>query len=650
MRGPRKPESLWLVTLLLFGLTGCGRGVPPADEEHEHSGIAVTVRTDQTELFFEYRPMVAGAPGESWAIHVTRLSDFKPVTEGSLSLYLQKQDGQGHPFISEAPTRPGIFLPAPSLPEPGVYRVIMEVHSPPLTDRIDAGEITVYASEAEIPHEEEDDAGGGISFLKEQQWPIDFSVVAVERRELVTSVQVSGEVLPVPRKMAEVAAPIDGLVLAEANLSASVSGERVKMGQILATLSPTGGDDSFAETKALVERLVREVERASRLYDAEAIPEKRLVEARAQLAVAQSRLDAMGSAEDGYHYFVRAPISGIVAKRELSSGSRVAAGDHLFTIIDASEVWVRLRVPSRYAEQASKEHVAAPIDGLVLAEANLSASVSGERVKMGQILATLSPTGGDDSFAETKALVERLVREVERASRLYDAEAIPEKRLVEARAQLAVAQSRLDAMGSAEDGYHYFVRAPISGIVAKRELSSGSRVAAGDHLFTIIDASEVWVRLRVPSRYAEQASKATGALFTVEGSTRRYRADRIQSIGSMIDPDSRTLPVTAVVKNPDASLKIGMFAQAYLHIGGSRAGVTIPNKAIQNEDAVPVAYVQVGGETFERRVLRLGPTDGEYTIVAEGVEEHDHVVTLGAYQVYLSSLSTSDIATEGHAH
>ncbi len=76
MRGPRKPESLWLVTVLLFGLTGCGRGVAPADEEHEHGGIAVTVRTDQTELFFEYRPMVAGAPGESWAIHVTRLSDF----------------------------------------------------------------------------------------------------------------------------------------------------------------------------------------------------------------------------------------------------------------------------------------------------------------------------------------------------------------------------------------------------------------------------------------------------------------------------------------------------------------------------------------------------------------------------------------------
>ncbi|MFB3132501.1 MAG: hypothetical protein ACE10K_08275, partial [Rhodothermales bacterium] len=182
MGGLRKTESLCFVTVLLFGLTGCGRGVLPADEEHEHGGIAVTVRTDQTELFFEYRPMVAGAPSESWAIHVTRLSDFKPVTEGSLSLRLQKQEGQTHTFTSEAPTRPGIFLPAPSLPESGVYRVIMEIRSPPLTDRIDAGEITVYASEAEIPHDEEVDGGGTISFLKEQQWPIVFDVEQVERR------------------------------------------------------------------------------------------------------------------------------------------------------------------------------------------------------------------------------------------------------------------------------------------------------------------------------------------------------------------------------------------------------------------------------------------------------------------------------------
>ena len=491
-----------LFLLLIFGGclvwgAGCRQDTSSQGIVEDDPGIsyAVTLWTEKTELFFEYPVLIAGIASGPWAIHITELDGFRPITEGSLTLIFSSQDGAVQQIHTEAPTRPGIYTPAPSLAEAGVYHLTMVIEGPQVQDRIEVGKIQVYESMSAV--DVEDDIGGGISFLKEQQWPIDFSVVAVERRDLQTAIQVHGDLLPVPGKIAKVAAPIDGLVLAGSNVSAPVAGERVEAGQILAVLSPAGGDDSFAETRALVQRLKREVERASRLYDAEAIPEKRLVEASAQLAVAQSRLDAMGGA-------------------------------------------------------------------------------------------------GDDD--------------------------------------------------------HYSVRAPISGIVAERKLSNGSRVEAGDHLFTIIDASEVWVRLRVPSRYAEQVSGATGAMFTVEGSDRKYRSDQIQSIGNIIDPDSRTLPVNLVIKNPDSNLKIGMFVQAYLYTGGSGVGVSIPNEAIQNEDGVPVAYVQVGGETFERRVLRLGPTDGEYTIVTEGVEEQEHVVTVGAYQVYLGSLSTSDIATEGHAH
>ena len=62
-----------------------------------------------------------------------------------------------------------------------------------------------------------------------------------------------------------------------------------------------------------------------------------------------------------------------------------------------------------------------------------------------------------------------------------------------------------------------------------------------------------------------------------------------------------------------------------------------------------MAYVQTEGESFERRLLVLGATDGNYTLVERGVEAGEYVVTKGAYQVYLASLNTSEIG-EGHAH
>lgn len=486
-----------LAGAMLSSVAGCSQNAPETEATADEPGIsyAVTIWTEKTELFFEYPALIAGEAGGSWAIHLTVLDTFKPVTEGSLTLYFSDPDGNVVEFRSEVPVRAGIYTPSPTLPQPGAYELAMVVDSPQLQDRIEVGEVHVYGALGDVPEPDED--GGTISFLKEQQWPIDFSVVEAMQRDVETTVRVSGEIIPVTGRLAEVAAPMDGLV------------------------------------RAL-------------------------------------------------------------------------------------------------------ENVTAP--------------VSGERVEAGQNLATLSPVAGDGSFAGVRALVDRLTRETVRAARLYEAEAIPEKRLIEARSELAAAESRLNAMGGASDGYNLIVSSPISGTVVSRHLSPGSRVEAGDVLFTIVDASEVWVRLRIPARYIDQASGATGATFTVEGGSRSFRADRIVATGLIIDPDSRSLPVTFLVDNADAGLKIGMLAQGYLSTGGSLSGIALPNGAIQNEDGVSVTYVQVGGETFERRVLRLGATDGVYTIVEDGIVEGEHVVITGAYQVYLGSLSTSDIATEGHMH
>lgn len=489
-----------LPVLVVLLTAGCGGGEAAApEEEHGHGGgTAVTRWTEETELFFEYPAMVAGEASEPWAIHVTRLSDFSPVTEGVLTLAFRGPDGQVYTTRSEAPVRPGIFTPTPRLPQPGTYELVMDVSGPQLQDRIRVGEIEVFADADAVPHEAEAADDSGIAFLKEQQWPIDFGVAEAEEREIPFAIEVPGEIVPAAGRVAEVAAPVSGLAQTRANLSAPAPGEAVRAGQTLALLSPTAQDNSYAQARANAERLEREVARLTRLYDAEAIPEVRLVEARHELEVAEAALEAMG------------------------------------------------------------------------------------------------PGGGD--------------------------------------------------------GYTFPVQAPISGVVQARRFTPGQRVEAGETLFEIVNPGEVWLRLKVPARYASLAGTAGTAVFSVEGSERRYRTGRLVSAGMTVDPESRTLPVVMAVGNADGTLKIGQFAAAQLDVGGTRTGIAIPNEAILNEDGQPVAYVQLGGETFERRILTLGPTDGFYTLVERGLEAGEHVVTEGAYEVYLASLSTNDIGDHGHAH
>lgn len=294
--------------------------------------------------------------------------------------------------------------------------------------------------------------------------------------------------------------------------------------------------------------------------------------------------------------------------------------------------------------------VSAPVAGLVLARGPSPAP--GDRVSTGQVLALIAPTAIDGSYARLLADVEELEHEVARAERLYAVEAIPRRRLDDARRDLEVARSALGTVGDAGDdgGHTYRLRSPISGVVAERHVSPGQRVEVGATAFTIVNPTTLWLKASVPAGEAEAMSTASGAWFTVEGGTRAHRAERVVSVGSVIDPMTRTFPVYLAVSNPDASLKVGLLAEGHLQVGEPVVGVGVPASAVHMEDGLPVIYVKVGGEAFQRRIVRLGPSDGTWTIVHSGVESGEQVVAVGGYQVKLASFGDQEISDHGHPH
>jgi membrane fusion protein, heavy metal efflux system len=83
--------------------------------------------------------------------------------------------------------------------------------------------------------------------------------------------------------------------------------------------------------------------------------------------------------------------------------------------------------------------------------------------------------------------------------------------------------------------------------------------------------------------------------------------------------------------------------------GQAAEGVVIPASAVLEEDGRPIAYVQPGGEAFEKRELTLGGSDGTRALVLSGIKEGERVVTGAAYQVRLASLSTA-VPAHGHEH
>ena len=245
-------------------------------------------------------------------------------------------------------------------------------------------------------------------------------------------------------------------------------------------------------------------------------------------------------------------------------------------------------------------HVSTLVAGLIVAGG--APLGPGDRVETGQTLALIAPTSLENSYARMRADVVAAEREAGRAERLFASGAIPARRLEHARHELEVALAAFAAIGG------------------------------------------------VPARHVGETGQMSGGWFTVEGGSQVYQADRLVSVGTVVDPQSRTLPVRLAVPNPTGALKVGMLANGHLLVGEPVAGVAVPADAVQDEDGLAVVYVKVGGEAFQRRVVELGPSDGTWTLVASGVTDGEQVVTTGAYQVRLASLGDAEVSDHGHPH
>lgn len=349
------------VVLVLFAAACAAPAEEPA--EPEIGAVVVTQWNDSTELFLEYPHLVAGQPTGNWAIHLTDRKDSGPVRSGTLTIDFASQ-GASQSFTVDAPARDGIFLLDPRIDEPGTYSVRLSLESPQVTSRHQLPGVRVYATLEETPVQEEE-AGGGIAFLKEQQWVIPFDVQAAAERPVQRTVSAPAEIVPPDGALVHVTAPVDGIAATDENRGAPSVGQPVRRGEVLAILAPANQEGGFARARGQVERLEREVERASRLVAAGAIPRLRLDEARHALGIARAEFEAMaGNAgevaegADDYRLRLTAPIGGVIAERTLVPGDRVEAGEMLFTVVDPSLAWLRTRVPAALASSLAREEPA----------------------------------------------------------------------------------------------------------------------------------------------------------------------------------------------------------------------------------------------------------------------------------------------------
>jgi len=202
--------------------------------------------------------------------------------------------------------------------------------------------------------------------------------------------------------------------------------------------------------------------------------------------------------------------------------------------------------------------------------------------------------------------------------------------LAEAQNQLSSAEAVLERLNAMEAYSH--ITAPFAGVVTKRYADTGSLIQAGTTSETqsmpVVQLAE-WSKLRlvvpVPESAVPQLRLGTVVSVHVSALNRDFDGE-VARFADSLNEETRTMHTEIDVKNPQGTLKEGMYAEVKLVLQEVKSALNVPVQAIQRgSSAASVFRVDAQGRIEERKVS-LGEETSDRVQVLSGLMEGDRVV------------------------
>jgi membrane fusion protein (multidrug efflux system) len=186
------------------------------------------------------------------------------------------------------------------------------------------------------------------------------------------------------------------------------------------------------------------------------------------------------------------------------------------------------------------------------------------------------------------------------------------------RADLAIIQTEISRT---------VVRAPFSGKLGLKEISTGAYVTPASVITSIQKTTGLRLDFNVPEKYTSLIKKGQSVNFTVEGSERDYTAV-VSATESGIEETTRSLTIRALVKGEATGLVPGGFAKVKLSFAPNEAALMIPTQAVIPQARGKKVYVYKGGKAEFTEVV-TGTRDASNVEITSGLTKGDTVIVTG---------------------
>ncbi len=195
----------------------------------------------------------------------------------------------------------------------------------------------------------------------------------------------------------------------------------------------------------------------------------------------------------------------------------------------------------------------------------------------------------------------------------------------------------------------YSIKAPISGWVIERHVTTGEFVSEENSIYVIADLSTVWVNLAVYPKDADRVKK--GQVAEIKGiGSKNITAGSIEYVTPVMDLRTRSLTARITLSNPDYSWRPGSFVQATITTETGNNGLVVEKSAVQYLDEKNVLFVVDGPNRFKPIEIITGDSDHNYIQILSDLSIGTKYVSTGAFELKAKIVTSNLDAHAGHGH
>jgi RND family efflux transporter MFP subunit len=264
----------------------------------------------------------------------------------------------------------------------------------------------------------------------------------------------------------------------------------------------------------------------------------------------------------------------------------------------------------------------------------------GERVRKGELLATIEAPEQDQELAQARATRDQVKARVEltrdtlkRWEHLSSLDSVAKQDLDEKRSAATQARADLAAVDANVRRLEQLksfrrILSPLDGVVTRRSVEVGDLIAAnGKELFALAQTDPLRLTLWIPQVYASEITEGQEVTLRIPESPGRKLTAKVAHAAGALDPVTRTRQVELALPNPDGKLLPGTYGEVSFKLSSTAKALLVPTSTlVTGQDGTRV--VTVGKDnTVSFQNVTVGRDLGRDIEILSGLKSGDVLVS-----------------------